>query len=60
MSTREELVKAVEDAKDSYDAIVAAGESWADAKEFSAAYAVWRVASVALMDYDEENTWLNY
>jgi hypothetical protein len=56
MSTREELVKAVEDAKSAYDATVAAGESWCDAKIFSAAYGVWRSASVALQDYDKENT----
>jgi hypothetical protein len=55
MSTREELVKAVEDARAAYDATVDAGESWCDAKVFSAAYAVWRSASVALKAYDKEN-----
>jgi hypothetical protein len=40
MSTREELVKAIEDAD-------AAGD---------AAWAARRKASVALMDYDKENT----
>jgi hypothetical protein len=48
MKTREELEKAVEDARAAWDAAVDAAASWRNA------YVAWRDAKAALEDYEED------